>query len=84
MSNVDPLNKDTWRRDAACYGERAIIFAGTTPRDIKLAKQICGACEVHDACDEYAEQLGRIARDGYIYAGLTEGERQARARRAHS
>jgi hypothetical protein len=67
-----------WRRDARCKdtGDTA-MFLGATPQTEAAAKRLCAECVVGIDCNKFAEAIGKNARQGYIYAGLTEQERQA-------
>ena len=63
----------TWRDQAACRGLDPDIFYPVSDEDADVAKAICAACPVREACLEYA--LANRERDG-VWGGATERERR--------
>lgn len=69
---------DDWREEASCRDTDPDLFfpVGTTGpaiEQIESAKQVCMACEAHDACLEFA--LATNQESG-IWGGTSEEERR--------
>ncbi|MDP9074776.1 MAG: WhiB family transcriptional regulator [Actinomycetota bacterium] len=62
-----------WRQRAACRGVDPDTFYPVSDEDAEEAKAICGDCNVHEACLEYA--LANREKDG-VWGGATERERR--------
>ena len=74
VTTSDPAG---WRLDAACRDLDTAIFFPETEDAAAVAKAICAACPVREACLEFA----LITRqDDGVWGGLDENERR-RARR---
>ncbi len=65
--------KVSWRNSANCIDTERGLFFSINMDDINVAKAICQACEVRDACLEYA--LAAREPEG-IWGGYTERERR--------
>ena len=68
----------TWNSRAACRGLDPLIFFPATDEEAEPAKDVCGTCDVRDACLEHA--LGVREREG-VWGGCTERERRRIIRR---
>jgi WhiB family redox-sensing transcriptional regulator len=53
--------------------------SGPALRQIELAKEVCGRCDVVDICLQWALETGQ---DAGVWGGLSEDERRALKRRA--
>jgi WhiB family redox-sensing transcriptional regulator len=76
FSDLHISSKHAWRLKAHCRGEDPEIFfpeAGRPAADGGEAKRICGACDVREACLNWALEK-RI--DFGIYGGTTGDERR--------
>ncbi|CAN5250572.1 N/A [soil metagenome] len=63
----------SWSQQAACRGLDPEIFYPVSDEDAEVAKTVCSACSVRQACLEHA--LGARERDG-VWGGATEKERR--------
>lgn len=70
----------SWEERAVCANFDPEIFFGTTARDERRAKGICGTCSVRRECLAAALQDGI---DFGVWGGLNERERRS-LRRRHS
>lgn len=74
----------SWRARAACGDEDYELFfpvgsSGPALKQIELAKQVCGRCDVIDICLKWAMETGQ---DAGVWGGRSEDERRALKRRA--
>lgn len=66
--------KQTWRQHGACRGiDPDIFYPVDDDDDAEGAKEVCGSCQVRQACLEFA--LVTHERDG-VWGGATERERR--------
>ena len=75
---VTTYDPNEWRLDAACRDLDTAIFFPETEEAVAVAKAICAACPVREACLEFA--LVTRQDDG-VWGGLDETERRRVRRR---
>lgn len=78
MTGILSQNNDVpWMADGACVGQPTDYwFPPVGANDVgEMAKRICAACSVQDACLDYS--LTQPSDLYGIWAGLNRGERQA-------
>jgi len=63
----------SWRQSAACRGVDPEIFYPASEEEAVVAKAVCAACPVRQACLEFA--LVSRERDG-VWGGATEKDRR--------
>lgn len=63
----------SWRQSAACRGVDPEIFYPASEEEAEVAKTVCAACPVREACLEFA--LASRERDG-VWGGATERDRR--------
>ncbi|MEE9415046.1 MAG: WhiB family transcriptional regulator [Acidimicrobiales bacterium] len=69
---VPPMQR--WRKQAACRGvDPEVFFPDDDGEESKLAKKVCGSCDVQDLCLSYAI---RNKEKGGVWGGATERERR--------
>ena len=79
VSDAAAAAREDWRGLGACLEEDPELFFPLSPRgpgqeQIALAKQVCGRCEVTEACLSFALSSGQ---EFGIWGGLSEDERRA-------
>jgi len=72
-----------WRHKAACRDEEPELFfpignTGPALQQIDEAKRVCQACDVTEACLNWAIESGQ---DAGVWGGLSEDERRSLKRR---
>ena len=77
----DPGNSIDWKDFAACRGmskENYDTFYANHSQTYKLAKEICGDCQVRGECLEYALLYEKMVQRRFgCYGGLSPEERNA-------
>jgi len=69
---------DDWRASAACRDMDTAVFFPESDGEATLAKAVCAACPVREACLDFA-LLTR--QDDGVWGGLDENERRRVRRR---
>ena len=80
-----PKYTGDWRNGANCLKTDPELFfpignTGPALKQIEKAKEVCNACDVQEACLQYALETGQ---DSGVWGGLSEDERRALKRRAN-
>jgi len=76
--DADSIARMSWEEFAACATFDPEIFFGTTARDERRAKGVCGTCSVRKECLVAALESGI---DFGVWGGMNERERRTIRRR---